>query len=53
MKAKTVSIYSAIHFLVDLACVILVSNLVYKEMGPGIGIVTAVILYNFFAFATG
>lgn len=51
MKAKTVSIYSAIHFLVDLACVILVSNLVYKEMGPGIGIVTAVILYNFFAFA--
>lgn len=51
MKAKTVSIYSAIHFIVDMACVILVGNLVSQKMGQGASLLTAVILYNFFAFA--
>ena len=51
MKKTTVSIYSIIHFIVDLACAILVTNLVMQKMGMGIHLLIAVIIYNFFAFA--
>lgn len=51
MKKKIVSIYSLIHFVVDLACAILVTNLVTQKMGQGANLFVAVVIYNFFAFA--
>ena len=51
MNKKIVGIYSIIHFIVDLSCAILVSNLVTQKMGTGINLFIAIIIYNFFAFA--
>ena len=51
MNKKIVGIYSIIHFVVDLGCSILVSNLVLQKMGLGINLFIALLLYNFFAFA--
>lgn len=51
MNKKIVSIYSMIHFIVDLSSAILVSNLVAQKMGQGIELFIAIITYNFFAFA--
>ena len=51
MKKRIVLIYSIIHFIVDLACSILVTNLVSTKMSEGIGLFVAIIIYNFFAFA--
>jgi len=51
MKRKIVSIYSLIHFIVDLSCAILVTNLVTQKMGLGEKLFIAIIIYNFFAFA--
>lgn len=51
MNKRIVGIYSIIHFIVDLACAILVSNLVTQKMGTGINLFIAVLIYNFFAFA--
>ncbi len=51
MKRKIISIYSLIHFIVDLSCAILVTNLVTQKMGLGEKLFIAIILYNFFAFA--
>ena len=51
MNKKIVSIYSIIHFIVDLSCAILVSNLVTQKMGNVVNLFIAIILYNFFAFA--
>ena len=51
MIKKIVSIYSIIHFIVDLSCAILVSNLVAQNMGTGTNLVIAILIYNFFAFA--
>jgi len=51
MNKKIVGIYSVIHFIVDLACAILVTNVVTQKMGLGINLFVAVLLYNFFAFA--
>ena len=51
MNKKIIGIYSIIHFLVDLACAILVTNLVTQKMGQGIELFYAIIIYNFFAFA--
>ncbi len=51
MNKRIVGIYSLIHFIVDLSCAILVTNLVAQKMGQGIDLFWAVILYNFFAFA--
>lgn len=51
MNKKIVVIYSLIHFIVDLACAILVSNLVTQKMGTGANLFIAILLYNFFAFA--
>ena len=51
MKIKIVGIYSVIHFIVDLSCSILVSNLVTKKMGLDTNLFVAILTYNFFAFA--
>lgn len=51
MIKKIVSIYSVIHFIVDLSCAILVSNLVTQKMGAETDLFIAILIYNFFAFA--
>lgn len=51
MNKKIVSIYSIIHFVVDLACAILVNNFVTQKMGYGTNLFIAILIYNFFAFA--
>lgn len=51
MNKRIVGIYSIIHFIVDLSCAILVSNLVTQKMGEGTNLFIAILLYNFFAFA--
>jgi FSR family fosmidomycin resistance protein-like MFS transporter len=51
MNKRIVGIYSIIHFIVDLACAILVSNLVTQKMGIGNNLFIAILIYNFFAFA--
>ena len=51
MNKKIVSIYSLIHFVVDLACAVLVSNFVTQKMGQGTDLFIAILIYNFFAFA--
>lgn len=51
MNKKIVLTYSIIHFIVDLACAVLVSNLITTKMGVGINLFIAILLYNFFAFA--
>ena len=51
MNKKIVGIYSIIHFIVDLSCAILVSNLVTQKMGINMNLFIAILLYNFFAFA--
>lgn len=51
MNKKIVSIYSIIHFIVDLSCAILVSNLITQKLGAGINLFVAILIYNFFAFA--
>lgn len=51
MIKKIVSIYSIIHFIVDLSCAVLVSNLVTQKMRPGTNLFIAILIYNFFAFA--
>ena len=51
MNKKIVGIYSIIHFIVDLSCATLVSNLVTQKMGASTNLFIAIILYNFFAFA--
>lgn len=51
MNKKIVGIYSLIHFIVDFACAILVSNLVVQKIGRGTDLFIAILIYNFFAFA--
>ena len=51
MTKKIVSIYSIIHFIVDLSCAVLVSNLVTQKMGLGTNLFIAILIYNYFAFA--
>ncbi len=51
MKKKIVSVYSIIHFIVDLSCAVLVTNLVTQKLGGGMPLFLAIVLYNFFAFA--
>ena len=51
MNKKIISVYSVIHFVVDLACAVLVSNLVTQKMGAGTNLFIAILIYNFFAFA--
>lgn len=51
MNKKIVGIYSIIHFIVDLSCAILVSNLVTNKIGVSTNLFIAIFIYNFFAFA--
>ena len=51
MNKRIIGIYSLIHFIVDLACAVLVTNLVTSKMGIGNGLFISIIIYNFFAFA--
>lgn len=51
MNKRIVGIYSIIHFIVDLSCAILVSNLVTQKMGAGTNLFIGILIYNFFAFA--
>ena len=51
MNKKVVGIYSVIHFIVDLSCAILVTNLVTQRMGQNSNLFIAILIYNFFAFA--
>lgn len=51
MNKKIIGVYSIIHFIVDLGCSILVSNLITQKMESGINLFIAILLYNFFAFA--
>ena len=51
MNKRIVGIYSIVHFIVDLACAILVSNLVTQKMGAGTNLFIAILIYNFCAFA--
>lgn len=51
MNKRIVGIYSSIHFIVDLSCAILVSNLVTQKMGASTNLFIAILIYNFFAFA--
>lgn len=51
MNKKIVLTYSTIHFIVDLACAILVTNFISQKIGGNISLFIGVIVYNFFAFA--
>ena len=51
MKKWITLIYSITHFFVDLACIILISNLVKKEIGEGIVLFQAILIYDIIAFA--
>lgn len=51
MNKKIVLTYSTIHFIVDLACAILVTNFISQKIGGNISLFIVVIVYNFFAFA--
>ena len=51
MNKIIVIIYSAIHFIVDMACALLISCLITPKMGDEIGLFLAILIYNFFAFA--
>ena len=51
MKKVIVFIYSLVHFIVDLACAVLVKKLVTPNTENELLLFIAVILYNFFAFS--
>lgn len=51
MKKQIVLIYSVIHFIVDLACCILVTNIISQKIGGTISYFLGVIIYNFCGFA--
>ena len=51
MNKKIVLIYSTIHFIVDLASAILVTNFISQKIGGNISFFIGIIVYNFFAFA--
>ena len=50
MNKRIVFIYSLIHFIVDLACAILVTNFISQKMGNSINYFVGILIYNFFAF---
>ena len=51
MKKTITIIYSIAHFLVDLSCVILISNLVRNNMGDTANVAIAILIYDLVAFA--
>lgn len=50
MKKVIVLVYSAIHFIVDMSCAVLVSNLLAQRASGGYSLFEAIILYDFMAF---
>ena len=48
---KITFIYSIAHFLVDLSCVILVSNLIKNNLNSEMSIFYVIIIYDIVAFA--
>lgn len=50
MKKAIVTVYSLLHFIVDLSCALLISMLTVQKAGTT-SLFTAVVTYNFFAFA--
>ena len=51
MKVKIVSVYSIIHFIVDLACCVLVVNVIQQKIDSTLNVFICMVIYNFFAFA--
>ena len=51
MRKTVVSIYTILHFLVDLACAHLLYHLIYPMITSPVEVFYAFLLYNFFAFA--
>ena len=51
-KVQIVSLYSVVHFFVDLSCAVLVSAIVFPKAGNSESAFWIILLYNFFAFAT-
>ncbi|MBR3134494.1 MAG: hypothetical protein IKG56_03440 [Clostridia bacterium] len=51
MKKSIVAIYSIIHFVVDLSCAVLITNMISHKTGQDLNVFIAIIIYNFFAFA--
>ncbi len=51
MKKTITFIYSIAHFLVDLSCVILVSNLIKNNLNSEMSIFYVIIIYDIVAFA--
>lgn len=51
MKKRIVFVYALVHFIVDLACAILVNRLVSPNIDNSLILFTTVLIYNFFAFA--
>ena len=51
MRKTTTFIYSIAHFLVDLSCIILVTNLVKNNLNSEISIFYTILIYDIVAFA--
>lgn len=51
MCKKIVSVYSVLHFIVDLSCAVLITNLILSRTGRTADFFAAMLTYNFFAFA--
>lgn len=51
MNKRIVFIYSIVHFIVDLACAVVIANLITPKIDGKISIFIAIFIYNFFAFA--
>ena len=50
-KFSIVGIYSIIHFVVDMACAILISGILTPTLIETNNLIVSIFLYNFFAFA--
>ncbi len=51
MQKKIVTVYSILHFIVDLSCAVLITNLITAKTGRNADFFVAMLIYNFFAFA--
>ncbi len=51
MNKIITAVYSAVHFIVDLSCIVLVSNLITQKTDSPQKLFFSVIIYDFFAFA--
>lgn len=51
MNKTVTAVYSLVHFVVDLCCAVLVTNLTLQKTNEAFALFFAVIIYNFCAFA--